>query len=129
LNSNVIAGPHLTGAQIVEVRDALVSAYITWGQLDELTAIALDIDLEAEFGRTGGTKEIARNLLKLTEASGTTEILLREAVLRRPGNARLRKVAHTMGLAPAPFTNVKLSKLPAGGPGGGTAFRRSESVN
>jgi hypothetical protein len=129
LNSIVIAGPHLSGAQLVKVRDAIVSAYFKWEQIDELVAVALDIDLEAEIGRTGGLKEIARNLLKLTEASGTTEMLLREAVHRRPGNVQLRKVAHAMGLAPAPFTNVRLSAPAAVAPGGGAAFGMFVSAN
>ncbi len=112
MNTVVIAGPQLTGTQLAQVRDALVSAYITWAQLDELAAIALDLDLEAEIGRIGGLNEIARNLLKLTEASGTTEMLLREAVQRRPGNPQLRQIARMFGLAPAPFTNVRLATLP-----------------
>jgi hypothetical protein len=119
LNTIVVAGALLTNAQLLEVRDALISAYYKWEQLDELVAVALDFDLEAEIGRNGPLKETARSLLKFTEAAGTTEMLLREAVHRRPGNPKLAAVAHMLGLAPAPFTNVRLRGGGRGGAGSG----------
>jgi hypothetical protein len=100
----------LNGRQLEHARDALVSGYGTWDRLNQLAAIALDIDLELEVGRVGGLKQIAWELLKLTESSGTTEMLLREAAERKRGNSRLAQLTRELGLAPAAFSNV-VSKL------------------
>jgi len=84
------------------VRDALLSGYNRWNDLDELAAFALDIDLEVEVGQ-GALRTVAFDLLKFTEARGWTEALLRQAVARRSGNPDLQAISRGLGLAPAPF--------------------------
>jgi hypothetical protein len=105
----LIAG-QLRDSQIIEVRDALIRGYARWEDLDELAAVSLDINLETEVGSKGPpVKDVARGLVRLTESSGTTEMLIREAVRRRPKNQYLLVLAQQMGLAPAPFA----IKIPA----------------
>jgi hypothetical protein len=99
-----IAG-QLRDSQIIEVRDALIRGYARWEDLDELAAVSLDINLETDVGSKGPpVKDLARNLVRLTESNGTTEMLIREAVRRRPRNQYLIALANRMGLAPAPFS-------------------------
>ena len=105
----------LSGPELQEARDALTSAYYRWDDLDELAAFVLDIDLEAEVGKGGPLKSIGFQLLKLTEAQGWTEMLLRDALARRPGNPQLQALARRHGLAPAPLAKVEPAVSAAGG--------------
>ncbi|WP_077000515.1 trypsin-like peptidase domain-containing protein [Variovorax sp. KK3] len=93
----------LTPDQLEAARDALVDGYRNWASLKQLAAFALEINLEAKVGK-GPLDDVAFDLLELTESKGWTEVLLRDAVARSPGNEMLRDVARAHGLAPAPFT-------------------------
>jgi hypothetical protein len=95
---------HLSGSEIIAVREALLKGYNRWPDLDELAAVSLDISLEVEVGKGQPLKEVAHALVRLTESMGTTEMLIREAVRQRPGNLWLKELARSMGLAPAPFS-------------------------
>src|SRR5262245_20260647 len=94
----------LTPAQMEAARNALIDGYYNWHELDQLAAFALDINLEVEVGKVGPLKNIAFELIRLTESNDWTEILLREALARKPGNPQLRSIAASYGLAPAPFS-------------------------
>lgn len=93
----------LTRPELEQIRDALLSGYPSWGDLDQLAAFALDIDLEVEVGKGGGLRTVAFELLKFTQAHGWTEALLRQAVARRPGNPMLADQRRLWCLAPEPF--------------------------
>jgi len=95
----------LTAAQLEQARDALVDGFYNWAALKQLAAFALDINLEAKVGR-GALDSVAYDLLEFTEAEGWTELLLRDALARKPGNESLRTVATLLGLAPAPFSGA-----------------------
>ena len=96
---------NLTGTEFEAARNALISGFFKYSDLEQLAAFVLDLNLEAEVG-TGGLKKVAFDLLKLTESEGWTEILLREAAARKPGNAELHAIVQQLGLAPAPFRNA-----------------------
>jgi hypothetical protein len=95
--------------QLGGIRDALVRGYGSWQDWVELVAVALDMSLPQEVA-PGPIKKVAWDVLELTEQQGTTEILLREAVSRRPRNPFLITMARGLGLAAAPFTNVVVAK-------------------
>ena len=99
--------------QLEAARDALVDGYRNWAALKQLAAFTLDIQLEAEVAK-GPLKDVAFDLLELTESKGWTEMLLRDSVARNPGNPRLRALALDLGFAPAPFTGPRAAGLDAG---------------
>ncbi|WP_143694680.1 trypsin-like peptidase domain-containing protein [Variovorax sp. JS1663] len=103
----------LTPDQLEAARDALVDGYRNWAALKQLAAFALDINLEAKVGK-GPLDDVAFDLLELTEAKGWTEMLLRDAAARNPGNEMLGDIAAAHGLAPAPFTGPAAAALDAG---------------
>lgn len=92
----------LTRPELEQIGEALLSGFPSWGDLDQLAAFALDIDLEAEVGK-GPLRTVTFELLKFTQARGWTEALLRQAVARRPGNPTLAGQQRLLCLAPAPF--------------------------
>jgi V8-like Glu-specific endopeptidase len=119
----------LTKPHLEDARNAIVSGFFTWSQIDQLAAVALDVSIEAEVGR-GALKDVVWELLKLTEANGQTGILLREAIARKPGNPKLAQFARQLGLAPAPFHNVSPAGqlLPAVGAHGSRAAEGFEAI-
>lgn len=95
----------LTREQLETARDALVSGYNNWHELDQFAAFALDIHLERDIGYKGAPlNTVAFELLKFANARGLTEALLREAIARNQGNGRLKEIGKTLGLAAAPFS-------------------------
>lgn len=103
----------LSPEQLEAARDALVDGYRNWAALKQLAAFALDINLEAKVGK-GPLDDVAFDLIELTEARGWTEMLLRDAVARNPGNPMLQALALSHGFAPAPFTGPRAAQLDAG---------------
>lgn len=93
----------LHGPLLETVRDALVHGYGSWEALNELALFSLDIRLAADVaGKDVPARKAALALVEYTEEQGWTEMLLREAVRRRKDNPKLRALAATLGLAPAP---------------------------
>lgn len=93
----------LEGPLLEAARDALVHGYGSWDALNELARFSLDIRLAADVaGKDVPARKTALALIEYTEEQGWTEMLLREAVRRRKDNPKLRALAATLGLAPAP---------------------------
>lgn len=93
----------LAPPEVEQCLEALLGGYPSKADLEELAAFAIGINLEVEIDTQGGLRTVVFRLLKFTEARGWTELLLRQAIARRPGNARLKVLVHLLGLAPEPF--------------------------
>lgn len=93
----------LSAPQLEQAKEALVAGYHNWSKLNQLVAFALDTNLEVEVGKFPALGETAFELLRFAEARGWTELLLREAAARNPGNPKLQALSTMLGLAPAPF--------------------------
>ncbi len=87
----------LSGAQLAEFRDALVSAFPTWNDLSEFAESSdLVKNLEAAVGRSA-TAEAARELLKQQQSAGQLDLVLDHALERRPRNKALAHFAKSVG--------------------------------
>src|SRR5262249_53101152 len=94
----------LTGSELERARDALVSGYYSWHELSSLVLVVLNIPLRKKIGGEGvALDELADRLLSWTERRGLTEMFLREAQARNPGNPLLKDLAVQLGLSPAPM--------------------------
>jgi V8-like Glu-specific endopeptidase len=98
----------LTPAEIVEVADGLLKGFNQQYQLARLIATAANIDLVLDISTGHPLREMAGDIIKLTEAQGTTELVLREAAFQRPHNRFIQALAARFGLAPAPLSNVRV---------------------
>jgi len=98
----------LTPAEIVEVADGLLKGFNQEFQLERLIATAADINLALDIGKGHPLLKTAGDIINLTEAQGTTELVLREAAFQRPNNMFIQALAARFGLAPAPLSNVRV---------------------
>lgn len=98
----------LSNAEIVDVAGELLKGFGQEYQLEQLAAKAADINLALEIGKGLPLKKTAFELIQLTEGSGTTELVLREAAFQRPSNKFIQALAARFGLAPAPMSNVRV---------------------
>jgi hypothetical protein len=98
----------LTEAEIVEVGDGLLKGFNRQGQLQRLVATAANINLALNINLNQPLRDIADDIIRLTEAEGTTELVLREAAFQRPHSKFIQALAARFGLAPAPLSNVRV---------------------
>ena len=90
----------LTGPQIQQLQDALLSAFPTRGALEQMVRFHLDQRLDAIVGGQNQT-EVVYNLISWAEAQDQTAALIAGARAANPGNVRLRETAAQLTSAAA----------------------------
>src|SRR5438034_4441879 len=88
----------LTGPQVKQLRDALISAFPTYEPLDEMVRIGLNENLSAVAGE-GNLREVVFALIRWAEAQGRITELVVAANEENPGNAALKEVSRQFSLA------------------------------
>ena len=84
--------PDLTGAQIYELQQALLSAYPELSSLRQLTTMGLNQNLAAIVTETDLSSTIF-DLIKWAQAHGLLQELIQKAHRHNPGNSELRRLA------------------------------------
>jgi cellulose synthase operon protein C len=92
------AGLRLRGVQIAQLRDALLSAFRSRQELDELLDLKLDRRLDA-IAPIADLRSTVFQVIKAAEAEGWTADLVAAAREARPGNRQLQDFAAGFGLA------------------------------
>jgi len=89
----------LTGAQIAQLRDALLAAYPRRDDLRMMARVELGENLDAIAG--GDTlRAVAFSLIEWAQRTGRVEELIAGARRGNPGNPALQAVAASLGLTP-----------------------------
>jgi hypothetical protein len=95
----------LKGKQVEAFRDALLSGFPGWTDLDELVEFEFDKGLQAIAG-PGNTEAVALEVVRWARKHGALDALLAAALRRRPNNPELRRFAYevvlTSDAGPAP---------------------------
>jgi hypothetical protein len=81
------------------LRDALVAAFPKVSDFCNEIGAGLQIDVEVEVGRQGGTRDIAWDMIRWAKARGRVDALFEAARERRPGNGHLAAFAAHIGRA------------------------------
>lgn len=96
----------LSGAQLQQILNALISAYPTVGALDRMVSFGLDENLQAIAGN-GSLNDVVFDLIRWAQAQGRLEELVREASEQNPGNPELQAVAGLFLPMPIPSPVVQ----------------------
>ncbi len=90
----------LTGPQVKQLRDALLSAFPAYAPLEEMVRIGLNENLSAVAGE-GILRDVVFALIRWAEAQGRITELVVAASEENPGNAALKEVSQQFALAAA----------------------------
>lgn len=101
----------LQGTEKEALRDALVSAFPTRNDLDELLTFGLDKPLNSISPPADAIPTATLKVIRWAEAQGKTSKLVASARARNPGNPALLRTAHALGLAPTLSAGATLESL------------------
>ena len=91
----------LSGAQLQQILNALISAYPSYAALERMVRFGLSENLQSIAG-SGILTDVVFQLISWAQAQGRLEELVREAYEQNPGNPDLRAVAGWFLPASAP---------------------------
>ena len=91
----------LSGTQWKSLQSALVSAFPSYGELEQWMQFRLDVALPTIVAN-GGLDHVVFELIRWSQARGCTEKLYRAACEERPGNTDLASFERTAGSSASP---------------------------
>ena len=89
IGPSTLSSREISGAERLQLCEALLSAFSNYGQLTEMVRYRLDENLHAIAG-TGTLKERVYELIEWAVAEGRIEELVEQAYSAKPGNPKLR---------------------------------------
>ena len=106
----------LNGSQQKQLQAALISAYPTRQDLEQMVFHGLDVHLGA-ITAEGGLEQAAFELLRWAVARGRLEELIKTAIEKNSGNQELQRVATILRMSSGQFPSdvPPAAALPAGG--------------